>query len=610
MSRESQFDEVFGERWIQQTATAVFRDMQLNFNPMEMFPSRRDGIRGPVPAWCFNRTEKELRSFGAEEIEAWKRLHEYPQLLRGALAEWAKDSMAIKECPPQFVESLGLVAEDVRIVVGQLVLESAALRSYVLTVTESLLRFFDSGDDEPDFKTCDREVHGAGERSMVAFKTELEVLVSLELPGIARKVEAVRWPLQTVRTPIVIPEFPTYTSHSEIAEDADPAPWRVLVPSPNSSSPGCIGMSLTDESWQLRIEYFGEVLRKRAMISAALSQGKEPPDDAIYEEPIRRQMRLSDLTLAILIRGAPEYRRRTAHPIEQAVHGVFRTLDAALLVDSTERVLVFDSMLKSMSAGASRQHSASAPQRSEPKFLQSPPSDIKKKLEDLINSGAFWQQRHRNRMEAVWMRHLHSASAAIDESVIKSMLEVCIARSAQVAGHEQFNNPIAKGFREINHAVRLRGEHPTDALVIAVTSLETTLLHNCPRNLGKSATLTTRITKLLGCDSDHVTANVKKWANHIYDTRSRVVHGELVDEGVILRDSTAAVFLASACMLKICTLLRFKQRLGLTPTNQSCAAVLADCLRSLDDPDSADTRADHFALSKWPAELFDASLQT
>jgi len=71
----------------------------------------------------------------------------------------------------------------------------------------------------------------------------------------------------------------------------------------------------------------------------------------------------------------------------------------------------------------------------------------------------------------------------------------------------------------------------------------------------------------------------------------------------------AAVFLASACMLKICTLLRFKQRLGLTPTNQSCAAVLADCLRSLDDPDSADTRADHFALSKWPAELFDASLQ-
>ena len=609
MSSESQFDEVFGERWIQQTATAVFRDMQLNFNPMEMFPSRRDGIRSPVPAWCFNRTEKELRSFGAEEIEAWKKLHEYPQLLRGALTEWAKDSMAIKECPPLFVESLGLVAEDVRIAVGQLVLESDALRFYVLTVTESLLRFFDGGDGEPNFKTCDREVHQARVQSMVDFKTELGVLVSLELPQIASAVEAVRLSLQAVRTPIVIADFPACKETWEMAWDADPAPWRVLIPSTNSSGPGCIGMSLTDESWQLRIEYFGEVLRKGAMISAALSQGKEPPDDAIYAEPIRRQMRLSDLTLAIFLRGAPVYRRHAACPIEQAVQGAFRTLDAAMLVDSTDRVLVFDSMLKSISASAARHQSASAPQRSEPKFLKSPPSDIESNLKHLFESGAFWQKQHRSRMEAVWMRHFHSASVAIDESVVKSMLEVCVAQSTQVDGKEQSKNPIAKGFREINHAVRLRGEHPTDALVIAVTSLETTLLHNCPRNLGKSATLTTRITKLLGCDSDHVTANVKKWANHIYDTRSRIVHGEFVDDEVILRDSTAAIFLASACILKICTLLRFKQRLGLTPTNQSCAAALADCLRSLDDPDSVDTRADHFALGKWPAELFDASLQ-
>ena len=609
MSRKSQFDEVFGERWIQQTATAVFRDMQLNFNPMEIFPSMRDGTRKPVPTWCFNRTEKDLRRFGAEEIEAWRMIHDSPQLLRGALTEWAKDSMAVRECPPKLVESLGMVAEDVRVSVHQLVLESPALRSYVLSVTESLLRFFDDGADKPDFRTCDREVHKARVRSMADFKIELEVLGSFELPEIARKVEVIRWSLQSVRTPIVIPDFPACKALSEMTWDGDHAPSHELVSRQATSGPGCIGVSLTDESWQLRIEYFGEVLRQRATISAALRQGKEPPDDAIHTEPIRRPMRLSDLTLAIFIRGAPEYRRHTVRPIEQAVHGAFRSLDAAMLVDSTDRGLVFESMLKSMSTGASWSLGVAVPHQLRPRFLTDAPESLESTLKKNFFGEWAWHYTNRSRMADVWMRHLHSASVEIDESVLKSMLEVCIARSTQDGGGAQEENPIAKGFREINRAVRLRGDHPADALVVAVTSLESTLLHRCTAKKAVSTTLATRITKLLGCDADHVAANVKNWSKHIYDIRSRIVHGELVDDEIILRDSTAAIFLASACILKICTLLRFKQRLGLTPTNQSCAAALADCLRSLDDPDSADTRADHFALGKWPAELFDASLQ-
>lgn len=589
--------EAFSEKWIQQTATDVIRDLQRDLNLREALPARRHESPWRLPTWCFDVAESSIQQ---DDIDFWDLLCKHPPLLGGAIATWARQSGAIRACSPVDIERLGLLPDDVREFVLQLVIQSQALRTFVLEVTTAVVGFLRREAEDVSFLDCDRAVRRAGSACRTAFMQELECFAVIELPGLVReRAPGSQISLAFVRAPILIPDFPT---HSRDVDSDCIQPFRTIVSRDDSTGPGCVAVVLVDDAWQIRPDHTARLDEQRSLLKAERARDEGPPPEAYDAEPIRRPMRLSDLTIEILVSGAPAFARSASELAEQSVRGVLESLDFGLLSQPTDRKHVFASIL-SARPGQDHRHAKRHPGESRrPSLLRTPKLDI---AENFDFHWPRWDVQNRlGAMEAEWNRHMQSVSVGIDESALKAMLEVCVVYPDRSKSDQRLLNPIAKAFREIHRASCLRTAHPGDSLVVAMTAIESTLLRKDSKADNKTAILSSRIVRLFDCDREGVSEHVTDWFKCLYDIRSRIVHGDVVDEAEVRRQECATLFLASACLLRVCTRLRFAGRLGLSPTNESCLAALRDFLASLDDPKCADTRAEHVSLGRWPAQLF------
>jgi hypothetical protein len=538
-------------------------------------------------------------------------LIQYPAFLRRPIEIWSEVSTAVKCCPPptENLDFLGITPEDIRVEVRQLVRESLSLRAYVLSTTKVALCYFDGIRDRDSYRSCRDEANQALAACEEKLSEELAHLVVYKFPRLCQEVCTESLNLASIRTPIVVPEFPTETPHWEISEGENESPALTLLSS-TGAGPGCAHVCLVDESWQLRSDYLAGRRRVREMLKGAQRAGLEPPDDLIHTEPVRRDMRLTDLTLKVLVRGAPEYRRREASQILEGIQGAFLALDAAMLVDSAERTRVFDSILASSPYATdshSGSHSSSHAKR-KPLFMRERSVDVTALVNGLLKNSHLWRSYRAAAMESAWMDSLYSASSAIDESVLKAMVELCVDRPRlTVSRNRGVVNPIAKAFREIGRAVQLRRSNPSEALLAAVTAMESILLYELPYGVYKGQAIERRVSRLLGGCSEAVPKRFGKWSKGIYQIRSKVVHGNFVDDDSISMATSAAIFLSGNCIAKICAVLGFNRRIGLTPEAHATTDALKDVLDSLESGEWANTHTDHFDLGRWPSRLFDVA---
>lgn len=593
-------EEAFSTQWISEIATVLIHDLQRNCNLREAFPVQRDTSSWRLPAWCFDVPQS---SIGQDDLEAWKFICEHPALLGGVITTWAKQSSAIRACAPASLDHLGLLAEDVRSCLLQAVIQSQALRVFVLDVTTSVIQFLHPQLHGATLDECAQAVRQAEVDCIASFVLELECCFKVELPGLVGGCAPVsRIPLDFIRAPVSISDFPT---HSQ-GIDGIGEPSRAIVSRPRSSGAGCFAVELIDEAWQLRPDHTAKQAMQSRLRRSARARSEAPPAESVDGEPVCRSMRLSDLSLGILVSGAPAFARSALEFAEASIRGALESLDFALLARPSDRKLVFESIVSARPAANQRHASIKSAGRQRPALLRSPGINVGD-----VDAAVFDHLHHQRRvgiMEEHWTQHVQSAAIGIDESALKAMLEVCVLYPERSRNDERFLNPIAKAFREIHIAARLRELHPGESLVVAITAIESSLLRKDSKSENKTARLASRIVRLLEVEPDGVAQqHLTRWFKILYNIRSRIVHGDVVEEAEIRRQQCAATFLASACLLRLCTHLRFSSRLGLLPTNDSCLDALVEFLARLDDQTSADSRVEHQSIGRWPVQLFECT---
>lgn len=610
---------IFDSKWLQSTADAIVGDLQRNLHWRAIFGAVPDPIREQEAGWCFDRPSHTVQQY---ELDAWRFVLKHPELLRGALADWAERSPTIERCPPSrtSLECFGLATSDVQGAIRELARHSPAIRSFVLGVTK---HFVECAPED-----CGRETFIAARKAVKSLRARCVEDLQLELlhcvlPGYgvldrASKDMAVcaEIPLSVLSTQLMASGFP---SHVLVLDRHDSPPTRDLV-STGGAAPCGVQLDVTDAGWQARRDYLEASRRSARLYQQQISKDEIPSHESLNTEPVLRDLPLSTLTLRIRVRGAADYRQNAARRLLPSVRGAFKAIDCGLLADANLRDSVFSSILRSVRRGK-RQKSARNAERRFPEFLGLGGLDWSP-LDTYLTSDLHWLTTQRFRMRSAWVEFMATATAKVDESALMPMLELCLARPAGAGSRRGSSNPIAKGLGDLDRASRVIESQPRDALVIAVTSLESTVLWRLPRHRDgdsapkKSDTLQRRIAILFGCDSDDATGLVRRWVRDIYNTRSEVVHGEFVADDDAAHAASSAVFLAGVCMLKICASVRFRARIGAEPTHQSCDAALADYWEALDCVDTADQeslasrsasdidpRIDHFDLAGWPACL-------
>jgi hypothetical protein len=610
---------VFNAKWVESAADALVSDLQRNLHWRAVCGSVPDGIRDQEPGWCFDRPSHTVHE---QELEVWRYVLKHPAMLRGALSDWANRSLVIENClPPRAsLERFGLTTSDVLCVIRELARESGAIREFVLDVTK---QFVDCSADD-----CGRETFLAGSAAVAASRAQCVASLGLELmicvlpgPGMldrARRTIAVcaEIPLSWFSTQLVIADFP---SHTLVLDQNDSPPVRTLV-SVGGDSPGCVRLDVTDEDWQVRRDYLEATRVSARLYQQQMSNDEVPTHEALNTEPVHRSLPLSALTLRIHVRGAPDYQRNAASRLSPSVRGAFKAVDFGLLADERLRAVVFSSILISVRRGGGRGPAASSKKRL-PEFLGLGGHDWSA-MDAYFASDSHWQAAERFRMRSAWVEFMPTATAEVDESALRPMLEMCLAQPVGGGSRRGAPNPIAKGLGDLDRASQLLDAQPRDALVVAVTALESTVLWRLPKPRDgvsapkKNETLQRRIAILFGCDSDEDAGLVRRWVRDIYNVRSEVVHGESVTDDDAVRAASAALFLAGVCMLKLSASVRFRARIGAVPTSQSCDSALVDFWSDLDRATEAaaelqgsrsgsdvDPRIDHFGLAGWPARM-------